>query len=156
MNDWHVLCIYHEIFELAADVANLKIKPAKCNLVPLSSSCSLHVVSVIREFLETHIPAWSSFRIVPHAEYLGFQLGPAASEVQWTKPVKAFAETVQCIASSQVSTSVGIATYNERAVSKLSYKLQLLPPPSNYEILDKRAFARIWKAPFGLCSYALC
>eukprot|EP00973_Karenia_brevis_P038639 5332368-Karenia_brevis.AAC.1 len=75
--------VIFKIFQLAADVAGLVLKPTKCFVVPLFAPFSDAVVKLIRDFLASQLPAWLEFQIVPTAEYLGIWLGPAAGTKNW-------------------------------------------------------------------------
>ena len=65
-----------------ADVANLKIKPKKCKIVPLGNP-SLACFARVKEWICVNIPEWRSCEIVDTAEYLGFWLGPGSEKMQW-------------------------------------------------------------------------
>ena len=74
-----------ELFETMATVSGLHLKPRKCQIVPLWTEFSTHVIGLLRDLLRQFSPAWCDFHIVKVANYLGFWLGPAANlDTQWS------------------------------------------------------------------------
>eukprot|EP00973_Karenia_brevis_P030051 4142144-Karenia_brevis.AAC.1 len=63
LKSWTSLTVLYEIFHVAEECAALVLKPAKCVLVPLSSPLSLHVRSLITQFLSEYLPNWAGFKI---------------------------------------------------------------------------------------------
>ena len=75
-------CLF-EVFSLARQIANLQLKPRKCNIIPLNEKMSDELRSLLRQWLQNNIPEWSDLQIVPFVGYLGFIMGSHANEVQW-------------------------------------------------------------------------
>ena len=92
------LLLLKPIFDDAARLAGLHLKPAKCNIivcVPLSQELkdSIHM------WIKKMMPAWSDFQVGSSAKLLGFYLGPTAGAKQLLTPFQKFAESVQATSS---------------------------------------------------------
>eukprot|EP00973_Karenia_brevis_P089527 12398192-Karenia_brevis.AAC.1 len=115
------LNILHEIFRFASELAGLQLNIKKCFIVPLSSPLSLHVVSILRQYLQSYIPAWTQFNIAATAEYLGIWLGPASGSRQWTHQITKYLQRVDLISAASAATALSVKTYNMKALPVLSY-----------------------------------
>ena len=73
------------MFKLAKSVAGLAVKPEKCIVVRLHVPYSLHVSSVIGDWLAEHVYDWRKFKIDRCAKYLGLWLGPGAGTREWVE-----------------------------------------------------------------------
>ena len=107
----------------------------------------MHVISVIRDWLVTHIPSWSRMTVIGAGKYLGFLLGPAASDDSWRAPVAKWRRRVAAIREAGLAPSLGITNYNTRVEPVLGYVGQLLPPPSGLRRLELHAAHRVLHAP---------
>ena len=124
------LRVFSCIFRVAADVANLRLKPRKCNVVPTAVNYSPHAVELYRNWLAANTPAWYGFHVDPEGKYLGFMLGPAANDSSWTNPLHKWIKQAKTIGAAQLPGSVGTHLYNSRAVPVLGYVAQLIFPSS--------------------------
>jgi len=66
---------HDSIFHLASQVAGLHLKPEKCVIVVSGVPLTDHLKEAIREWLRTHVPRFSSFKIADSGKYLGVWLG---------------------------------------------------------------------------------
>ena len=78
------------VFDVMSKVSGLVLQLFKCVLVPLVPSES-RFSRLYQTWLRLHIPDWTSFKIVTHAEYLGFEIGPAAGSYQWARVLNSVA-----------------------------------------------------------------
>ena len=69
---WDHSPVVFELFSLLAVIANLKVKPVKCILIPLWSTSKFR----LHDLLLKRAPGWGSFTISDFGKYLGFVLGP--------------------------------------------------------------------------------
>ena len=118
-----------DIFQIAEQVAGLRLKVTKCFLIPLSAPLSPELVQTVYSFLCKYIPAWSDFKIVATAEYLGIWLGPAASTRNWVPQISKLLDRTNIIHASAPPTALAVGTYNVKALTVLSYPAQFIPPP---------------------------
>eukprot|EP00973_Karenia_brevis_P065645 9125462-Karenia_brevis.AAC.1 len=144
LKSWHTLIAVHRIFICARLAACLRLGYKKCFIVPVSQLLTLHVSTIIKDFLISRIPDWSDFNITGTAEYLGIWLGPKSPEKQFTTQIDGFLSAVRTISAAQVAPSIAVKAYNSRAVPKMSYVAQFLPPPPSIDKLEKHAFTQIF------------
>ena len=104
------------MFEIFGSIAGLALNPKKCVIVLNSVEASPHNISIIRQWLSVHIPAWSEFGIANAAKYLGFVLGPRARMLQWEEPLRKFQHRVDQIARSGESAAVSFRQFSSKAV----------------------------------------
>eukprot|EP00972_Heterocapsa_arctica_P080193 11820513-Heterocapsa_arctica.AAC.1 len=138
------------IFTVLERAGGLSLKPSKCVLVPLASKCTLHTREIIRQWLTSHCPAWAQFGIKGSARYLGFYLGPEASESCWDLPLDKFKHRTTSIAASAAPAVLTTAMYNQRAVPVLQFVAQLCPPPRSLRRSETWACNKILRFPFGV------
>ena len=141
------LCFLAPIFSCAQRVAGLTLKPNKCFLVPLHSSCSLHATSVARDALVKHVPLWRNFFISFCAKYLGVYLGPNAKDMQWHEQHDKWCERSSKIASLGASFFESCSLYNTRSITTLSYVAQVFPAPSFLLRREVPLLNKIFKLP---------
>lgn len=108
-----------DIFEIYAAATGLRIKPAKCVIVPLPQEAG-GLEATEREswrLLAEPSPHWTLFRVGPSAMYLGMQMGPGASrQDQWSGPVAKHARHVTDLAQARLAPSITAQMYMARAV----------------------------------------
>eukprot|EP00959_Pyramimonas_sp_CCMP1952_P007081 148096-Pyramimonas_sp.AAC.1 len=51
------------VMAVAEKMANLKVKPPKCVLVPLAYSFSETIQVKTQAFLQQHVPGWAAFKV---------------------------------------------------------------------------------------------
>ena len=141
------LLVLFPIFRTIRIVTGLDLKPRKCVLIPTGQSCSILPIAFVRSWLVQHIPQWSRFKVVSSARYLGFFLGPGSNCHQWIVPVSKWLSRAQNAADAHSAASVTASRYNLRAVPVLGYIAQLLPPPPDFEILEKKLIHRMLHLP---------
>eukprot|EP00959_Pyramimonas_sp_CCMP1952_P041561 869286-Pyramimonas_sp.AAC.1 len=72
-------------------IAHLKLRPAKCVIVPVSSCFTPELKKKVQQLLDMFIPAWSEFIIEDKLFYLGMRVGPGASEDDsWELPISRY------------------------------------------------------------------
>ena len=148
----NTLIVFHKIFMLDRNAACLKLGHKQCFLVPVAHALPLHIITIIKDFLTSRIPDWADFNIPVTAEYLGIWLGPKSSGKQFIPQTDGFLSAVRTIAAAQVAPSIAVKAYNSRAVPKMSYIAQFLPPPPSIDRLEKYAFTQIFKIPYNSVS----
>ena len=120
------------VFDAANCFAGLCLKPEKCVLVPTGEVFSSALEASIRSWLLEHLPGWSRFKISPAGKYLGFFLGPGAGEFQWRDAVAKWKGRCSLVAGTHAAAGVSACHYNNRCISLLTYKMQLLWLPRNF------------------------
>ena len=95
------------------DVANLKIKPKKCKIVPLGDPTQV-VAGKVSRWILANIPEWSAFEIADSAEYLGFWLGPGSNKHQWQGINKKMAKRFEQVKAANSSTTLSLLVYNSK------------------------------------------
>ena len=135
------------VFALAERIAGLSLKPSKCVIIPLHAPFSLHVASLIKEWLQTNLLEWSGFQVTRAARYLGFVLGPASSQLQCSVAFEKWTNRSNLIAAVGAAASISARLYNVRAVSTLSYIAQLRPLPGSTEAIERRVPGKILRVP---------
>ena len=134
--------------------AGLSLGHSKCYIVPVSPPFCSQTVSVFKDFLASHIPEWIDFQITSAAEYLGIWQGPGAGNMHWISQLGGYRQTIADICAAQLPVNIAVKAYNIKAVARLSYPLQFLPPPPDHQRLDKYAFTKIYKLPYNSLSHS--
>eukprot|EP00973_Karenia_brevis_P029100 4014586-Karenia_brevis.AAC.1 len=70
---------------MAEVAAGLVLGIPKCVLIPIAQKPTCHVISVIRDWLATHVSTWAGFALAGTGEYLGIWMGPLSNTRQWQK-----------------------------------------------------------------------
>ena len=138
---------YHSIFKILEKVAALKVKPKKCVIVPIATTFSMHVVSVVRDWLVGNVPEWGAMSIAKSGRYLGFEMGPAVLEDSWSGPLAKWARRGAAIQCAGLAPSLGIFNYNARVEPVLGYVAQVAPPPDRLRRLELHAAHRVLHSP---------
>lgn len=140
--------VLESIFTRWSRCSNLRLKPVKCNIVPLWKAWSMQVVEVLRDSLRCLAPSWDAFQIVPAAKYLGFLMGPAVSlEMQWASVICGYKTAAHNIVASDIAPSAVVHHHNIRAMPKLLYLSQLLPPPSSIASTELDVMNKLFRFP---------
>eukprot|EP00959_Pyramimonas_sp_CCMP1952_P262345 5485714-Pyramimonas_sp.AAC.1 len=137
----------HTVFKEAEAIARLKLKPAKCVLVPLGSVLTDILATRIKNWLRLNIPDWSDFRVAPLAKYLGLWIGPSADYDSWASPQLKYFHRCSGVARLGASTEVSARTYNRRCVTVLSYVAQFLHLPPALLGREFVQFSKIFHMP---------
>ena len=136
--------------ELARRLASLVLKATKCHIVPLAGPFSPTLAAAVTNFLQTELPGWKDFAVVPQLLYLGMWLGPAAAlEVSWDAPWAKYEKRVAQLAEGETPVSSTAILYKTRAVTVTSYVAQFLPVPDSMLQREIFALARICRFPVG-------
>ena len=126
-------------------VSNLKLKPAKCVLIPLW----LTDVRNIKTLLQENIPLWSEFLVAMKAKYLGVWIGPSAADASWHRPAAKFESRCRQISQLGLGMWISAALYNSIAITSLGFVSQISAPPPWVMQLERRMLALIAKGPHG-------
>ena len=146
--DFKALAEYEKWFSLMSKIAGLCLKPKKCVLIPTASKLSLHLKSRFRDELFKLVPAWGTFVIAECGKYLGFWLGPAASEdMCWMGSLKKWRGRAAFIGAAAVSPTVAAFQYNARAITVLPYVGTLLQPPARLREWEVDVGYRVLRMP---------
>eukprot|EP00973_Karenia_brevis_P086182 11952411-Karenia_brevis.AAC.1 len=94
--------------------AGLILSPGKCHLVPITARPSMHICSVLKDWLASNIPAWAGFNVSASAQFLGVHMGPSAGSVRWPSVVKKSIERARVIASGGCASVLSAWTYNSK------------------------------------------
>ena len=109
------------IFQAMAKISGLVLQVHKCVLVPLVSPDSLLFAEYL-DWLTVNIPEWSNFKVVSHAEYLGFEVGPTAGAHQWDKVLSAFQHQLSSVTHCGWPSSISVFYYNTTVLYLKSYR----------------------------------
>ena len=117
------------LFAIIARLANLRLKPAKCHIVPVGCTFTNALRQWVAAWLVANIPSWAAFHVCAAAVYLGFWLGTEARKLQWEGPLSKWRARVGNIAATGCPPSVAVRLYKIHASPVLGYVAQLCPPP---------------------------
>ena len=145
--DYKYLKLIFNVFSLAGQVANLNLKPKKCNIIPLNVVLDESLKLFFQNWLKDNIPDWSDFKVVSCAKYLGFVLGPQAKESQWSDAVIKWDRRSRDIGASHCGPTLACFLYNHTALPVLGYRAQLLPPPEMIHLKERHVLHRILHLP---------
>ena len=120
-------------------MSGLATKANKCVLIPLGEELTDTQTHVIREWLRKNIPHWRSFEISSSGKYFGFQVGPGVEEVDGPRkgPERKWTQRAELLAKSKLTPGFGVAQYNTRSVTTLSYMARLYPVPDRFAKKEK-------------------
>eukprot|EP00973_Karenia_brevis_P054081 7512623-Karenia_brevis.AAC.1 len=150
VHDINILKDISKIFNKLALAANLKLKIKKCRLVVTSGRLSMHLISVIKEWLCKHVPEWAGMSIVDQAVYLGVLMGPGADESQfWGGTSLKYLDRAHELALSRASTQLLIPAYHSKVFSIFSHLGQFLHPSRSVLTIEKRAIHSVLKLPYN-------
>lgn len=93
-----------EIFQRFRAASGLSLKATKCKLIPLRRHDCDEQRNIRRHerWLAELTPGWAGFQVVGEATYLGFRIGPSASDDdKWADPVKKFSARALDMARSK-------------------------------------------------------
>jgi len=146
------------IFHLAAQVAGLHLKPAKCVLVVSGTELTQDLEEAIRAWLVANIPRFSDFKIAANGKYLGVWLGRDMVRQTYKAPLGKFADRVAELVEAHPPGPVAIFRYNEYVVSVLAYVSQLIFPDflEELEALEHRSILKLLRMPGNSLPRALC
>ena len=90
--------MYGHLNEVEAETL-LRLKIAKCFVVPLWAPLSDDIVLEVRSLLGTYAPGWAGMQITDCLQYLGVILGPGSQRKAWVAPLEnGGPELVRCTA----------------------------------------------------------
>ena len=93
---------------------------------PFSSSAIIRVCSFIVESL----PLWKNFQVVDKAKYLGYIIGPGASQLDnFRAPTEKFWKRILSISACPFSARASAIAARRDAIPVLTYIGQLVEPP---------------------------
>ena len=143
------LKIFHAIFQLAARVSNMHLKPSKCYIIISVCNLSPSLLAAVRCWLVSNIPLWADFKIVSCAKYLGVFLGRGGIVKSFEAPTIKYNERVKEIAEAGAPTLLSILRYNERAASVFSFIAQVCPIPVQKEFAatEQRGVHKMLRLP---------
>ena len=131
-----------------AKISGLILQPKKCVIIPLVPGDS-KLYPCYSVLIQKHFPAWASFKICSHAEYLGFEIGPTAGSAQFSKVISSFNLHLSTILATGAPPSVSVFTFNVKMITNFSYKSQLVPLPLSIFEEVVKWHCNILKAPFN-------
>ena len=147
IRDFRYLNRLFHVFRSAREIANLTLKPSKCNLVPSSLPFSPETVQYISSWIQSNIPDWAALNIVPHAKYLGFIMGPIIKEVQWSGVFSKWLARGKAIANSHACPGTTTFSYNHTGVPILGYRGQLIELPHDAGMRERHFLHFLWHIP---------
>jgi len=106
----------------------------------------------VRNILSEYAPGWTNFRIVQHAVYLGFEIGPRGHLFGWATAATKFEARVHYISSLGLGLQASIIAYNSLAISVLAHIAQLRTPADWLIELESKLLPRVIPARSGWIS----
>jgi len=143
-----ILKILFPVFRLAQAIAGLTLKPQKCILIPVFAKFSDDIMKFFKTWLQDNIPEWSAFNIRPVGKYLGFWLGPAASQAKvWEPAAKKWQARSKALSKTEAAATVLGPLYSSRALSTIGYVAQIVPPTKEMLQAERAGIHALLKLP---------
>lgn len=120
----------YEVFQRFSAASGLVLKATKCKLIPLRRHDCDERTNIRRyeEMLHELTPGWAGFQVVSDATYLGFRMGPSATDdIKWAGPVAKFSERALQMSRSHAAPSTALRHYSMYVQPVLSYVAQMVP-----------------------------
>jgi len=152
------LPLLHGIFECFGKLTGLHLNLNKCCIVPLCSHFSFENFQL---GLDECTPQWSQFKIVSHAEYLGFLLGPGSVGRMWDGVIRKATDTIIRWKNLHAGIFFNILACNIYILSLFSYIGQLVHPDDKVKqflaYMERNLFVGPggWIPPGFMCSLLL-
>ena len=137
----NTLHIVHKLFEQVRKASGLTLKPRKCIVIILVELERAYEDGLC-EWIGSIIPAWSNFKVQRYGKYLGFYLGPEASDQMWIAPIHKFRERANLIAAMGKSIGSDGAFFSSRVSSVMGYVAQLAPLPRGFTNVERGALTK--------------
>lgn len=121
----------HRAFRAFSNATSLRLKPAKCVLIPLRMRRwdEAEQVTEYADLLARTVPEWKDFQIRGEAKYLGFVLGPRATpKSQWKEPTDKYEDRIRSVTSTTAAPSLALQYHATYCATVLGYTAQLRPP----------------------------
>ena len=98
---------------------------------------------------------WAAMNINSDTEYLGFVLGPTSGRKSWARPMAKMVDRAS--AWDQVGGGMQVSLLAARTfiISTARFVAQLLPPPEDWEVTDRKVMVRFFPGPQGWISPAV-
>ena len=134
--------------QMIKHAAGLSLNLSKCTLVPLGEY-NENTIFKIKRWINEQLPAWSNFKIADRTKYLGFIMGPSATEHDnFAKPFSKLCRRTESIAQAPYATAPATFAYNLEAITVMSYVMQLVSIPENLIREQARLVAKILRSPY--------
>ena len=135
------------VFTLVKQYTNMVLNIAKCVVVPCFPPMSVSLRKRVAEWIASSIPTWNNIKVASSVEYLGIHLGPETAARQWQMAQAKWISRATAIASEGLPPSLTVALYQARAVSTLTYKLQILDPPKSLLAAERHVINKLLHLP---------
>ena len=112
-------------------------------LEPLSDSLRRELAA----WLETHLPVWAGFKLAEFGKYLGFYLGPGASEQNWSTVAEKATYRAFEIHSTTMPAQFALRAFNRTVATLAIYISQFLAPPKWLAKFELRLIHKALKLP---------
>jgi len=115
-----------ELFKRFKKASGLDLNTGKCVAIPLENSpdACTNLAGIISEI----VPEWRNFKVALNAEYLGFQIGPNSTNLQWNKVIAKASDTVLRWQALHLGFFFNLLACNVFILSLFSYIGQLSAP----------------------------
>ena len=141
---WPYFKIVNELFHEFCTMSNLKVKVAKCIILPLWSIRHAR----LRELLLERAPGWGAYVIADHGKYLGFMIGPGSKQHWWEAPTDKYTARCAQVAAVGWGALDTCRLYNTRALTTLQYTAQLREPSPELIALEAHMIDMMTKGPY--------
>lgn len=144
------LAAVHRAFAAFFTATSLRLKPAKCILLPLRMQgwSNDEQVAAYTDLLRRTVPEWHDFQICGEAKYLGFVVGPRATlQSQWQAPVEKYETRIRSVTATTTAPSLSFRFHSISSVPVLNYTAQLRPPSASARHAVLVAYQRMLRFP---------
>ena len=143
-NFWTSALALALIFKEFQEISSLTLNVKKTVMIPLwPFEDKINIRRLVREFC----PIWRDLEIACKGKYLGFILGPKASQDGWTEPLAKFESQVNFWATMRLGMAMNIVAFNVYIVPVLEYVAQLLLPDGRVYEAMALAMRRLASGP---------
>ena len=150
-NVFQDLPLLRRVFADYARISNLHLNLGKTVLTPLWPASPQEVRTTVYDA----VPEWASVKIQGHGEYLGFQLGPSASDSSWDKPLKKFIDRAAAWGRTGCGFQLSALALQVYITPVLGFVSQLLPARGDWEVWLRKACSKLFPGPFRWLSTSI-
>ena len=136
--------ILENIFTEYRAISGLRLHHGKTVWVPLT----LQDEAAVRSDLQQQVRNWGDFSIRRYATYLGFCMGPDRGDRSWVKAVAKFQERALLWRRIGCGPFNTILAYRIYIIPVLSFLVQLLSPPSNWDDIERNVCKTLFRGPW--------
>ena len=127
--------------------AALFLNVIKTVFVPLWRAHSIAVEALLRQKLCDRFPTFAHAKIAPFTKYLGYFLGPGATDEVWAGPLRKFLGVISTMTRAGLPASFACSLWGSRGTSLVRYVGALVLPPTKLLNAEGQMLNRLLKYP---------